>query len=555
MVTREQEEQLREFVAQLDEQQRAALKDRALVALAQEDTPDGFAAFFRLMHGTPLHSEGRRWIINAYEAHGKNQGLAQECHREAGKTTVFSKFFMAFRIGQEPHKVSAIIRISDDKAKETASAVAHLIMHDPRWKLCFPHVIPDETRSWGADSGFYVRDKNLSDEEWARKCEGRPDGPTLVGRGWGSGAIIGSRYNGLLIVDDIHNEENTSSARQLNAVKQFYTDTLKFCVMRGAWEVWNFTPWTETDTYAFIKNTGEYMVSKTPVMTPASEGSGTYWPPMPLNPQFPEAGNIPLSGRWWHLYWPENWDFERIASKYRTTTPMGFARMMLLDLEATKGLNLKAEWLHEYPAADIKASWPVIMGVDYASTADKVKNRGRDFFAMAILRAIPGGGLVLVDGYRAHVSKGEALDAVMSYWSLYPTLHKIGVESIGKGEEFYNDLALLQDSNGRIPPLVEITHGRTSKGDRFENWLAPRFSQARIWIADTFTPFLDAFREEWLNFPNAANDDTLDAVYMAAFAGEGFLPSFHERSGKSSFSNAPYRPNPMASAFGRSVHL
>ena len=59
-----------------------------LAGVAQNDTPAGFAAFFKLMHKTPLHSEGLRWVENAYKAHAEGRGLAQECHREAGKTTV-----------------------------------------------------------------------------------------------------------------------------------------------------------------------------------------------------------------------------------------------------------------------------------------------------------------------------------------------------------------------------------------------------------------------------------------------------------------------------------
>jgi hypothetical protein len=138
--------------------------------------------------------------------------------------------------------------------------------------------------------------------------------------------------------------------------------------------------------------------------------------------------------------------------------------------------------------------------------------------------------LVLVDGYRGHVSKGEALDTVMSYWSMYPTLQKIGVESIGKGEEFYNDLMLMRDMNDRIPPLMEIKHGRKGKGERFENWLGPRFQMSRIWISNTPTPFINEFRNEWLLWPNGEHDDCLDGVYMAAFAGEGFMPTKAQKS-------------------------
>ena len=204
--------------------------------------------------------------------------------------------------------------------------------------------------------------------------------------------------------------------------------------------------------------------------------------------------------------------------------------MFKLDLDAAKGINLKREWIHLYPSAEINPSWPTFFGIDYASTADKLEGSKRDYFAMAIGRAIPGGGLVVVDGLRAHLSKGEALDAVIGYWAMYPTLKRIGVETVGKGEEFYNDLMLTRDLMGKIPPLIEVKHGRRSKGDRFQNWLAPRFQAGRIWLADRDTPFLKEFKDEWVAWPLAEHDDCLDGVYMLAFAGESFMPSKAERT-------------------------
>ena len=149
------------------------------------------------------------------------------------------------------------------------------------------------------------------------------------------------------------------------------------------------------------------------------------------------------------------------------------------------------------------------------------------------MRGIPGGGLVLVDGYRGHLSQGEALQKVQSLAAMYPTLQLIGVENIGKGEEFYNDLVLLDDVYGKPLPLIPVKHGRRSKGDRFEDWLAPRFQMSRIWVSDTPTPFVNEFRNEWLTWPNAAHDDCIDGVYMAAVAGEGAMPTTTaERSGR-----------------------
>ena len=103
----------------------------------------------------------------------------------------------------------------------------------------------------------------------------------------------------------------------------------------------------------------------------------------------------PVDSPWWKVYYPEWWPFERITKQYRKFKALGFARMMFLDLEATKGLTLKKEWLHYYPADQVDPSWPVYLGVDYASTRDKLKQRNRDFCSIAIMRAIPGGGLGL----------------------------------------------------------------------------------------------------------------------------------------------------------------
>jgi phage terminase large subunit-like protein len=447
--------------------------------------------------------------------------------------------------------VHGVCRLNDTKGEATTEAVAEIIENDPLWKLVFPNVIPDKNKGWGAE-GYEVRDTNYDDGEWARIITKRPVcAGTFVGRGWKSGSWIGDRFDGTFIIDDLHDEKNTKSEREMQAIFDFYENTLDYCIMDIALEIWNYTPWLTTDLYAFVESTGEYILSDTPVMKPAepnAEGA-LFWEPTPLHRDYPDLGNIPLSGRWWYLYWPEVWGFDRLAKKYRKTGPIKFALQMLLDLEATKGINLKREWLHEYPAADIGHSWPVYIGVDYASTADKLKNKDRDYFALSIGRAIPGGGLVVIDGYRGHLSKGEALQKVQSICAVYPHVHLIGVENIGKGEEFYNDLVLMDDIYGNPLPLLAVSHGRKSKGDRFENWLGPRFQMGRVWITDTPTPFIQEFINEWLTWPNAQHDDCIDAVYMMCVAGEGALPGTAERSGRVVHSTIK-TPNPYKALAG-----
>ena len=193
--------------------------------------------------------------------------------------------------------------------------------------------------------------------------------------------------------------------------------------------------------------------------------------------------------------------------------------MYLLDLQAAEGMHLKADWLHEYPYEKIQPSWPVLMGVDYASTADESRGRSRDYFAVAIGRALPsGGGLVLVDGFRGRVSQGEAEQQLKTLAAQYPTTQLIGVEAVGKGEEFYHLLL-----RGSRLPVVPMQPAGRSKGQRFERGMAPLFQFGRAGVTDVERPFLHAFRDEWLRWPNGEHDDTLDAVYWMLFAARHHL--------------------------------
>lgn len=482
---------------------------------SSEFSPKGYRAFFELLHAVPMHKEGEKWVDAMFEAHEKKLGLLAEVHREGAKTTIFSKFFLAFFIGHHPDLSNMVVRINDDKANETTQAVAQIIEYDPNWKLVFPHVVPDKEKGWGA-GGYEVKRTDVSSKEWAKiKTKGLPD-PSFVGYGWKSGSIIGSRINGVALVDDIHDEENTSSSRQLERVKKWFTDTFAPCIMEIAWEIWNFTPWLDNDLYAYLKATGAYHCIKTPLLVKVDEKD-------PRRSKWPKDERIPMSDQFYYRYWPEAWNWDRVTKKYLQSGAIGFARMYMLDLEATKGINLKAEWLHKYPTQDIDPSWPVYFGIDYASTVDKLRGKDRDYFAMAIARGLPGGGLVIVDGIRKHLSRAEAIQTVLAYMGMYPSLQQIGVEKIGAGKEFYNDLVLANDIGGRVPPLVPITHGRTSKGERFENWLAPRCQAARIRFSNVENEFLRHFYDEWLTWPNGRHDDCIDSVFMVAIAGEGDL--------------------------------
>ena len=480
---------------------------------AQEGfTVEAFHAFFEGGHGSKLHDAGVKWVDNFFAAREEKLGLAQEAFRESAKTTVFSKFLVAFYIGHHPEHCNLIIRINDSKASETSEAIAYIVEHTEFWKLCFPHVVPDKAKGWGAE-GYEVKREDISYAKWARIKAGMPPDPTFVGRGWKSGSNIGSRTNGLLIVDDIHNEDNTTGVN-LTAVKKFVTDTLFPIVTSIGMEVWNFTPWTEDDAYAYILSTGEYRHNKSPVIV--EDENGELWP---------EDPQIPLSGKRYIFTWPKDgedgWDFERLAKTYRKQGHLGFARMYMLDLKAAEGQTLKAEWLEPpYPYISLKNTWPSWLGVDFASSADQTiaRNKELDYFVLAHGITIPGENkFILTDGIREHMELGEATIRLETYAAQLPYLRWIGVEAVGGGLEFARGLirtTSLPIHSCKPSDTYAASQGK-SKGARFQNWMSGYFQFGRASIIEAERVFINHFRNEWLTFPDGKHDDCLDGVFWA----------------------------------------
>jgi hypothetical protein len=71
--------------------------------------------------------------------------------------------------------------------------------------------------------------------------------------------------------------------------------------------------------------------------------------------------------------------------------------------------------------------------------------------------------------------------------------------------------------------------------------MAPAFQRGWARISDKESPFIQAFRREWLRWPWTDHDDTLDATYWMLWAGQAYLPPRQDK---------PKSPSPF-SEFGR----
>jgi len=488
---------------------------------------EGYKAHYHAIFTHSLPSFAWDWIQEFFEFYDKGiRRFGFKAHRGATKSTVWTIGFSTYILATHPAEGILIVQKSDTAGGKTSSAIAGVIKGNAGWQTMYPHLIPDEKQKW-AFEGYEIVDTRLPYNEWRQNVlDERPKDNSFVAYGWSNGGIVGMHPR-WLFVDDILDEENTRSKREMNAV----ASTMKGNVLQTLnrppeWDdnwkeptaIFSYTPWYADDFYAYIESTGLYHIMETPLASEASETA---------------KGAFEWRGKHWVCAWEVKSPAKLMDAKVQEWGEMDFQRMQMLDLTKAAGINLKREWLHEFPYEKISSNWPVYIGVDYASSSDKAKAGGNDYFALAIGRVIPGGGVVLVDGFRDKLGQGESEEKIKAIAALNPYLSLIGFEKLGKG---YDSMWNLINSRLPIIPCPHEGEGKRSKGDRFERagGLGPLFQFSSVWISDVETPFLKAFREEWVAWPLGKNDDTLDAVYWMCYVAQGFLmkPPESEKPGE-----------------------
>ncbi|MCL5428930.1 MAG: hypothetical protein M1347_03880 [Chloroflexi bacterium] len=593
------------------------------------DTPEDFATFYRMLFRRDLPLHAYAWVRRLYAARAQGKGLVIEAFRGSSKTTSISIAFLAFRTGLHPEDSFLVLQATAAAARATCRQVADLITHNPGWHVAFPHVVRDKEGGWSLANGYEVKRNDMDYNLWRQLCaETKGRDPSFIGLGYRSSFVVGLHPTGILLADDIHNETNTRSIKEMDKAVAIITSNILPTLNPKSWVVFIGTPWRQGDVLQYLKATETYASVSTPIytelphddessasavgarhaspsnpegglqaaptdgpnvgahcnapnsaaggnsiapiqespppesnqpdvgagsprpQTPPStsggEGSGVRENNSPFNiqhseftiaspsshdqPIVPDVGRGTLDVSNVELTWPERFPIPVIENYRQMLGEREFARMYLLDLSAAEGINLKAEWLQKVDSSMIQPAWPVVMGVDYASTADKQRDNDRDYFAVAIGRAQPSGsGIILIDGFRGHLSHAEAQDKLLELVAFYPNTEVIGIESVGKGEEFYQSL-----SSHPSLPIVEMNPGGKGKGPRFQKALGPMFERGWARISNIESPFMQAFRREWLRWPWGDHDDTLDATYWMLRAGQAHLPP---RSDKPKFTS------------------
>jgi hypothetical protein len=449
-----------------------------------EDSPKAYAAFYEGIFGVKMPIHARVWVDGFYLARAKGKDYGLMAFRGSTKTTTVTIGFMAFQIGQHPERANMIIQVSDDKAQKATKSVADMIEFNPFWKQTFPHVVPDKGAGWSS-SGYQVKRDDMDYGEWNRLNAKRKD-PSMFGVGYTSSLIVGCHPDGLLVVDDILDENNTVSRREMEKVRQIIKSSILPCATSNTFGMWVFTPWRDDDPVIEQMNSGEYEMNKTPAFIEDEEG------------------DMILGGVTGRIAW-DIFGEEQLRKYAAKCGSVEFARMYLLDLTKAKG---KLFHYQTYDANKINPGWVHAGGVDYASIDNTTGEI--NYFAMAYGAKRPEGGLVVVGGILEKPTQAQAEGYILQAPNIFPAWRVSGIELDGKGQEFYSICA--RNTGIMLQPIK--TRGR-SKETRYRE-ISPLLENGLIVISNADNPYLNELRYELDNYlgkNSIANDDAIDALY------------------------------------------
>ena len=487
---------------------------------ASGDTQAAFEAFYEGIHGNRLLPHNVQAVSECFKAFEDGEIFLYHAARGFRKTTTFVVTLAAWQIGLHPDKTSLITGASDKNADNIAKSIAQIIESHPFFKLAFPSIVIDKDRGWGAD-GYWVRDDLVSREEWTKQQAKIVD-PTFVGGGYKSSIINGRHPSLLLLVDDLHDIDSSSSVTEREAIKNVFLTQILPTALKANDRlltkiVMTGVPFAKDDTYQILRYSGRTRFVSIPVMRKAVEGEGVY-----IDGINSETGRVyeDIVG-WWHLNCPEIIGVKSIISE-RAVSKSAFWQMYMLDMESAKSMGLT---YYLYDHTKIGFDLPTVGGADPTSIDpdNEVGGQKRSSFALCYLSKLPQGGAVVKDGVLKPMGIVKARDAILQAQAMFKNWETTGVEDVGAGKLFMQFLRT--DSRVRfIASNIKNPKGGKvkDKKTRFEYEVSPWLESGVIRISDENTPFLNALRYLLDNFfdldPNKPHEalDAGDSLYHAA---------------------------------------
>ena len=443
-----------------------ALQERLLQIDRREQAQGNFLDFVRLIWEGFI--EGRHHKIFAEKlqavADGKIKRLIVNMPPRHTKSEFASYLFPAWLIGKKPDLKIIQTTHTAELAVRFGRKMRNL-MDSMEYKDLFPKVT--------------LRADNKSAGRWETEEGGEY---FAVGTG---GAVTG-RGADLLIIDDVHSEQDALSPGALEQAYDWYLSGPRQRLQPGGAIVIVMTRWSTKDLTGKLlsKKAGEYSDKWEVVEFPAI---------------FPETGN-PL--------WGEFWKKEELLAVKESLSVAHWNAQWMQQPTSEEGAIIKREWWRSWEGETIPPVEYIIQSYDTAF----LKKESADYSAITTWGIFypnedEGAALILMDAKRGR-------------WE-FPELKKIAAKEYRYWDP---EMVIIEAKASGLPlthelrqigiPVVNFSPSRGSDKHARVNAVAPMFESGQIWAPIHFK-FSEEVIDECAAFPFGDHDDFVDSTTQA----------------------------------------
>ncbi len=173
---------------------------------------------------------------------------------------LISEIFPTYILGLEPEHTFLGISGGEDLIHGFMQSSMRIIEHNPVYREIFPDVRPDKNAGWSTERGLFVQGANLSSSN-----------ASYWGAGIGSKTLTG-KHAQTIILDDIHNLENSSTPEQIaGVVKAFNLNIMGRAEPMGTRFIIAGRRWAVNDIYGQLQERGDFLTLSLPFERPSSK--------------------------------------------------------------------------------------------------------------------------------------------------------------------------------------------------------------------------------------------------------------------------------------------
>lgn len=342
----------------------------------------------------------------------------------------------------------------------------------------------------------------------------------------GVGGTTSGRPANLLLVDDpIKSREDAESMTQRNKTWNYYTSALatrlqpegggappKQIVILTRWhpddlagrimetEDWKEGRWKHVNFPAIKTTPGKKKISRRML----AEDDPRYVTPEEYRSLSPAKRNV-SDGNVEEPLWPERFPIEDLKRRERLN-PREFASLYQQQPYIEGGNLIKTEWWRSYPA-DLRPQKFTSLVIT-ADTAFK-KSETADYSVMVVAGVDTNGDMYLVDIVRGKWDFPELKQRMIRLNNEWrgKGLRAIYIEDKASGQSLIQELK--RESGISVIPY-KVVNDKVARA----NAVLPIIEGGRVFLPEE-SPWLDAFIDEAISFPNGNHDDQVDATVMA----------------------------------------